>query len=171
MKNYVIKKTHIQILESYSKNSKISFAERDFGVFECVQHADKKRLSFLKEDLEKIVTRNHKKSNEPFLQLDFKSRPSVLVLKDFIGFRPLSHTLVEAGVLPQVVTTLDLIQVKETLETLLCDEKASSQELSFLRLTYIAILEGAEAVGFELKKEKEWVLSLNLSDYRNNYSA
>lgn len=92
-----------------------------------------------------------------FVQVNFQDGLKILITDRLIGFKPVLRRP-SSGVstkLPRVVTTPDLMSVLEAIE-----EAAESEDrdLSVLRELFDSIICGAERVGFDVTKEKTWLL-------------
>ena len=92
-----------------------------------------------------------------FVQVNFQDGLKILVTERLIGFKPVIRRAGQGGAakLPRVVTTPDLMSVLEAMEE--ASENAD-RDLSVLRELFDAIICGAERVGFDVTREKTWLL-------------
>ena len=131
--------------------------EKNFGNrITLFQEHDKRSLSFYEEDLEKILNRRDSKGEE-FLQLNFKDEKKIIVTKEFIGFPPAHCVGMSSNQLPKVVTTVDLLNVIDAIESSVYGTEQYQESLRDVRLFFESIASGAEAVGFDLSSERLWV--------------
>lgn len=92
-----------------------------------------------------------------FVQVNFEDGLKILITDRLIGFKPVLKRA-SAGALaklPRVVTTPDLLSVLEAMEEAV---DAADRDLSVLRELFESIVCGAEKVGFDVAKEKAWLL-------------
>jgi hypothetical protein len=92
-----------------------------------------------------------------FVQVNFQDGTKILVTERLIGFKPVLRRASVANLakLPRVVTTPDLVSVLEALEDA---AEVADRDLSMLRELFDSILCGAEKVGFDVAKERVWLL-------------
>jgi hypothetical protein len=99
-----------------------------------------------------------------FVQVNFHDGLKILITERLIGFKPVlrrtanSSTATAAAAstkLPRVVTTPDLMSVLEAMEDA---AEAKDRDLTVLRELFDSIVCGAEKVGFDVTKEKAWLL-------------
>lgn len=103
-----------------------------------------------------------------FVQVNFHDSLKILITERLIGFKPIVRRAAAApgaaalplsaaatAKLPRVVTTPDLMSVLEALEDAADSE---DRDLSVLRDLFDAIVCGAERVGFDVNREKAWLL-------------
>ncbi len=99
-----------------------------------------------------------------FVQVNFHDSLKILITERLIGFKPMSRRSAAPGgapsqsvsaKLPRVVTTPDLMSVLEALEDAADSE---DRDLSVLRDLFDSIVCGAERVGFDVNREKAWLL-------------
>ena len=139
-------------------SNKMFLIEEDlfYNQITLFQNHDKKTLSFYEEEIEKILNRKDNKG-EDFLQLNFKNSKKIILTKEFIGFSPLNCVGMTANKLPKVVTTADLLNVIEAIESSVYGTEQYQESLKDVRLFFESIACGAEAVGFDLSGERLWV--------------
>lgn len=99
-----------------------------------------------------------------FVQVNFQDGLKILITERLIGFKPAVR---KAGPstgqgaptanskLPRVVTTPDLLSVLEAMEDA---AESADRDLTVLRELFDSIVRGAERAGFDVEKEKTWLL-------------
>lgn len=96
-----------------------------------------------------------------FVQVNFQDGLKILITERLIGFKPVARksapqpNTAAASKLPRVVTTPDLVSVLEAMEDA---ADSADRDLSVLRELFDSILRGAERAGFDVQKEKAWLL-------------
>ena len=98
-----------------------------------------------------------------FVQVNFQDGLKILITDRLIGFKPVQRRAAATGVsnqrvdskLPRVVTTPDMMSVLEAIEDA---AESADKDLSVLRELFDSILCGAERAGFDVTKEKTWLL-------------
>jgi hypothetical protein len=111
-----------------------------------------------------------------FVQVNFQDGLKILITERLIGFKPVARagapqaiaspsgsssassssvSTSPASKLPRVVTTPDLVSVLEAMEDA---ADSADSDLGVLRELFDSILRGAERAGFDVKKEKAWLL-------------
>jgi hypothetical protein len=104
-----------------------------------------------------------------FVQVNFHDGLKILITERLIGFKPVlrraanganggtnaAASAAATSKLPRVVTTPDLMSVLEALEDA---AESEDRDLSVLRELFDSIVCGAERVGFDVTKEKAWLL-------------
>lgn len=92
-----------------------------------------------------------------FVQVNFADGIKILITERLIGFKPILRRPGNpaAAKLPRVVTTPDLMSVLEAMEDA---AETEDRDLSVLRELFDSIVCGAERVGFDVTKEKAWLL-------------
>lgn len=155
----------VEVLTFVRSSSGLKFIEdREEGV--CIlQEADRRSFRFLPELLSEVLPRLDSDGRR-FLQVNFSNGEKVLVTDTLVGFKPRETSGLDMARIPRVVTTPDLVSVLEAIEDSLASEAPPEQEVEVLKRVYLAILQGAEAVGFELIEEREWASRLPIRNYR-----
>ncbi len=95
-----------------------------------------------------------------FVQVNFQDGLKILITERLIGFKPIARVSPPqpnsaASKLPRVVTTPDLVSVLEAMEDA---AESADRDLGVLRELFDSILRGAEKAGFDVQKEKAWLL-------------
>lgn len=128
------------------------------GEHMLVQKTDGKTLRLVPESVEAVIGREDSEGN-PFLQVNFLNGNKVLLTKHLIGFKP-SHVYgLDDQRLPKVVTTPDLLSI---IDVITDEDNVDLHEFDVLRKVYLSIVDGGEAVGFDLSKEREWLAQMTL---------
>ena len=123
------------------------------------QKADGKSLAFEIDDISEVIPRIDSDGN-PFLQVNFNSGKKILLTDTLVGFKPAVNSGLDMGKLPSVVTTPDLMSVVEVIEETMSSYRVEPEEIEILRRVFGSVLEGGEAVGFDLSSEKIWLTRL-----------
>ncbi|MFN3455796.1 MAG: hypothetical protein ACK41T_12645 [Pseudobdellovibrio sp.] len=142
-------------------SSHYMFDERGVSL---TQKEDKKKVTFLFEDVEKVLPRLDVDGSH-FIQVNFKNKTKILITKHLVGFKPIDLVGFDSGKIPKVVTTVDLNSVYKAIEDLVDAEETykTATELEVLKKVYQSIMLGAEQIGFEMKHEKQWFSSFLLN--------
>ena len=120
------------------------------------QRADGKTIRFSCQAIEEVLERQDSEGQD-FLQVNFIDGKKILITDRLVGFKPAETAGLDLKKLPKVVTTPDLISVVEAIEESLNIKGSTPDEIDVLRRVFDAVLNGAEAVGFELQNEKTWL--------------
>ncbi len=131
---------------------------RLIGDEHLVQTADGKTLKIIPQSIEAVLKRDDSDGN-PFLQVNFVGGYKVLLTKHLIGFKPSEGYGLDETRLPKVVTTPDLLSI---IDVIADAEDFDQTEFDILRKVYLSILDGGEAVGFDLSRERKWLSQLNI---------
>ena len=132
------------------------------------QKADGKSLVFQYEEVDEVISRTDGEGN-PFLQVNFHSGKKILLTESLVGFKPAINPGLNMTKLPSVVTTPDLLSVVEAIEETLSSGFTKMEEIEILRKVFGSVLEGGEAVGFDLTSEKLWLS--RISHIKGKHSA
>jgi len=151
-------KSIIEDFLSHTKKVSLINEEKENRIT-LLQSYDKKILSFLRADVEKIMQRKDY-NGETFLQLNFKNGKKILLTHEFVGFSPGVCEGINTDKLPKVVTTADLLSVIEAIESSLYGTDQYQESLCDVKLFFEAIASGAESIGFSLTGERLWVEKL-----------
>lgn len=126
------------------------------GRVQIRQDVDGKVFWFNAQDINEILHRADS-DGKPFIQVNFKSSVKVLLTDTLIGFKPQEILGLDMARLPKVVTTPDLTSVFDAIEESLGSDNAVDHEVEILKKVYLAIISGAENVGFDLDSERKWI--------------
>ena len=156
-----------RLIEFINESDGLRIIDQDDSHLKIQQNLDKKILNFDLESLSSLLTRFDEKGDK-FLQVNFNNDCKILVTDRLIGFKPFTavQSLSINVQLPNVVTTPDLMSVIEAIENSLFSTDGSDQEVDALRALFKSVLDGAEKVGFVLKKERFWLRGLNFPQQR-----
>ena len=151
----------LQIIDNFLKESEgLLFTEgADKAVCEIHQIHDKKLISFKKDQIKNILRRKDL-NDESFLQVDFLNGPKILLTQSLVGFSPAQCAGLDMKRLPKVVTTLDLLNVIEAIESSVYGQDRYEEKLEDVKLFFESIAVGAETIGFSLAGERLWVEKL-----------
>lgn len=145
-------------------DSILNFVERSQGLralaiesdeIKIIQAVDSKVFCFRTQDITEILHRQDSDSRV-FLQLNFQNSNKVLLTETLVGFKPNQTLGLDMAKLPKVVTTPDLQSVYEAIEEAMGSDQID-HEIEILKKVYLAIIDGGEKVGFELKEERRWI--------------
>jgi hypothetical protein len=138
-------------------NSGLKLVGSDLNQF-LLQTADGKSLKIKPQSVETVLKRDDSDGN-PFLQVNFITGHKVLLTKHLIGFKPSEGYGLDETRLPKVVTTPDLLSI---IDVIADADDFDHTEFDVLRKVYLSILDGGEAVGFDLSRERQWLSQLNI---------
>lgn len=146
----------LDIVLNYVDGSKgLSSRLSETGKVEVHQAADGRVFSFYPYEVGEVLQRTDS-DGKSFLQLNFKSGLKVLLTDALVGFKPVETLGLDMNRLPKVVTTPDLVSVYQAIEDALSAD-GIDHEVEILKKVYLAILLGAEKVGFDLAFERRWL--------------
>ena len=145
-----------QITEFVKKfDIKLKTEISDKGNLTITQTLDSKSIVIKKDEIKDLLQRNDS-NGQFFMQVNFENGKRILLTDLLIGFEPYPIEGLEPNMLPKVVTTQDLHNVFEALENVVSDETTPKNEISALKKIFDSIIQGGEAIGFNLKSEKCW---------------
>ena len=120
------------------------------------QKVDGRSITFNKNDVDEVLMRQDSEGRN-FLQVNFFDGRKILVTEKLIGFKPADTPGLDLRKLPKVVTTPDLVSVIEAIEESVNNHGHRAEEVDVLRRVFDSVLNGAEAVGFQLAAERNWL--------------
>ena len=124
------------------------------------QSIDGKQLILASSALEDVLPRVDADGHE-FLQVNFASGTKILLTGALIGFKPAQVSGAGQGRLPKVVTTPDIVSVFEAMqEAVHASESPLDDDVETLRKLFEAVVSGGEKAGFDLKRERGWLIRL-----------
>ena len=155
-----------QIVNFLDQNQSLSYKMVEYTLY-VQQEEDKKTIKIDLNQVEKVLSRVDYDGSE-FIQVNFNSQVKILMTKSLIGFKPIEVVGFDSSKIPKVVTTVDLKSISKAIEDIYDGDESlqSLTELEVLKKVFHSILIGAEAVGFEMRQEKDW-----FSRYLLNHSA
>lgn len=154
--NYKTTKVDLDGVLSYiDKTQGLRAQVSEVGRVSILQDSDGKIFTFESRDLIEVLNRQDS-DNRPFMQLNFQNNQKVLLTENLIGFKPQETLGLDMGRIPKVVTTPDLVSVYEAIEESLGSESLEN-EVEILKKVFLAILNGGERVGFDLRFERKWL--------------
>lgn len=121
---------------------------------EITQGVDGKSIVISMEEITDLLHRDNS-NGRPVMQIDFVNGHKILLTDILIGFKPYPMIGLDPSILPSVVTTQDLYNVFEALESAM-SESVPKNEILTLKKVFDSIIQGGEAIGFDLKPEKCW---------------
>ncbi len=150
-----------QITFYVEKSSGLILNKKSSNEYLIRQSTDGKTLPLCVDQLDEVIPRLDGEGNH-FLQVNFSTGKKILITQNLIGFRPVPIAQLgsDSEKLPRVVTTKDLVSIYEVIEETLYDHEEDLYEVHLLKEIYKAVLAGAEAVGFDLSNEKQWLTCL-----------
>ena len=141
----------------YVKRSKGLHAEvSEAGSIRIQQSVDGKSIVIDSMTIDDVILRSDV-AGEDFIQVNFSTGNKILLTDALIGFKPANPQGLDASRIPRVVTTPDVVNVFEAIQDSLHVSGPGSHEMSILKKVYEAVLNGGEAVGFDLSVERSWL--------------
>lgn len=157
------------ILEFALRSSELEVEQSALDQVRIKQKVDGHMLVIRASRLQDILMRSDS-DGRSFVQVNFQDGLKILITERLIGFKPAvrkagapaagqgAPTLSSAtsnSKLPRVVTTPDLLSVLEAMEDA---AESADRDLTVLRELFDSIVRGAERAGFDVEKEKAWLL-------------
>ncbi len=151
------------------RSSELEVEQCELDQVRIKQKVDGHMLVIRASRLNDILMRNDS-DGRSFVQVNFHDGLKILITERLIGFKPaVRKTAVPAAGLgapkssskmvnsrlPRVVTTPDLLSVLEAMEDA---ADSADRDLTVLRELFDSIVRGAERAGFDVEKEKTWLL-------------
>lgn len=156
-----LRQKNMAIISKFAEESPGLVAKpKEDGVIKIFQKADGKSLEILGDEIEEVISRLDS-DGQGFLQINFLNGQKILLTQRLVGFKPAPSPGLDMSKLPKVVTTPDLISVVEAIEDNLNSENSHPIELEILRKVFDSVINGGEAIGFDLGKEREWLHRLS----------
>lgn len=126
------------------------------GTLIILQKIDGRSMGFPLNSVEEVLSRQDSEGRD-FLQVNFVDGRKILITERLIGFKPAETMGLDLRKLPKVVTTPDLVSVVEAIEESVNSYGHRAEEIDVLRRVFDSVLKGAEAVGFEVMAERNWL--------------
>ncbi len=123
------------------------------------QKVDAKSIHIKVNEIQNLIQRADT-DGVPFLQVNLKDNKKVLVTENLIGFKPAFLNGLDPTRVPKVVTTQDLRSVFDAIEEALYLNEDPNEEIQLLKKIFDSVIAGGEQIGFDLTKEKSWLLRL-----------
>lgn len=101
-------------------------------------------------------------SNKNYIQLNFTNNTKCILTNNLIGFAPIKSLLLEKSSLPEVVSSMDLLNIIEAFEANLRNS-GEPEDFLFLSQVYHAVLNGGKKIGIEWNFHIPHFHSLGLS--------
>lgn len=141
------------ITDFLDRDSGLSFQRINDDIVKITQSVDGKSIEINRYGVEQVLEREDS-TGQTFLQVNFSSGSKILLTKSLVGFKPIQLSGLDFSRVPNVVTTPDLLSIVEALSEF---DELEEGEISTLRIMFASILEGGEAVGFNLSRERLWL--------------
>lgn len=145
-----------QIINFLDAHSSFEYTMKENEI--TIQQAEDKKTIVLKTpEIEKVLSRVDFDGSQ-FLQVNFHGQLKILITKNLVGFKPVETLGFDSKKIPKVVTTVDLVSIVAAIEDLYDseDNQQTLTEIEVLKKVFQSILVGAEAVGFDMRSEKQW---------------
>lgn len=149
----------IDIICNYVDSSEQLLLSKFETGFSIEQRVDGKSITVDKNRIADVLTRMDSDGKD-FLQVNFNCGKKILITERLIGFKPIQFQGIDLEKLPKVVTTPDLGSVVDAISDGLCQSLTTTDEIDVLKRVFHSVLLGAEAVGFELNEERDWLARL-----------
>ncbi len=146
----------IELISKYAEKSQGLEIQVSGEAVHIRQKVDGRSLKFSSIHIEEVLSRQDSDGND-FLQVNFLDGRKILITDRLVGFKPAETAGLDIRKLPKVVTTPDLVSVVEAIEESVNSHGHRSEEVDVLRRVYVSVLNGAEAVGFDVESERNWV--------------
>lgn len=149
-------KDNFVVISTYIERTTGLQSKADGQQLSIFQKIDGRSIRFAIQSVEEVLTRQDAEGNE-FLQVNFIDGKKILITEKLVGFKPAETQGLDLRKLPKVVTTPDLVSVVEAIEESVNSHGYKSEEIDVLRRVFDSVLHGAEAVGFEVGAERNWL--------------
>ena len=126
------------------------------------QKVDSKSLLIKAVEIQNVIQRADTEGIA-FLQINLKDSIKILITENLIGFKPFPLPGLDTSRIPKVVTTQDLASVFEAIEEALYLNENPNEEIHLLKKIFDSVVAGGEQIGFDLNKEKSWLLRLPIN--------
>jgi hypothetical protein len=145
-----------EIVQFLSTTGGLSASILEDTLIRITQAADGKIVHLPILDLEAVVQRTDV-SGEAFIQVNLRSGKKLLLTHTLVGFKPWAPKGLDITRIPRVVTTPDVLNVFEAIQDAVHASGPNSHEVALLKKVYEAVLNGGEAIGFNLSEERAWL--------------
>lgn len=126
------------------------------GELQIRQKVDGRAIRFNMSVIEEVLSRQDSEGRD-FLQVNFIDGRKILITEKLVGFKPAETAGLDLRKLPKVVTTPDLVSVVEAIEESVNNHGHRAEEIDVLRRVFDSVLNGAQAVGFDVASERSWL--------------
>ncbi len=140
-------------------SSGIELTELQSEEIVLVQKVDSKSISIKVCEIQNLISRADTEG-VPFLQVNLNESKKVLITENLIGFKPAFLSGLDPARIPKVVTTQDLRSVFDAIEEALYLNENPNEEIQLLKKIFDSVIAGGEQIGFDLNREKSWLLRL-----------
>lgn len=148
--------THDLVICQFVEGSGGLVLKKDEAEISILQKIDGRSLKFKFAMVEEVISRLDS-DGKGFLQVNFTNGRKILITENLVGFKPAETSGLDLRKLPKVVTTPDLVSVIEAIEDSVNNHGQKAEEIDVLRRVFDSVLNGAEAVGFEVGHERNWL--------------
>ncbi|MCB0351690.1 MAG: hypothetical protein KDD38_10935 [Bdellovibrionales bacterium] len=145
-----------QVITNFIQRSPGLQIKMNDGEINILQKIDNRSISFASSKIEEVLSRQDSDGRD-FLQVNFLDGRKILITERLVGFKPAETAGLDLRKLPKVVTTPDLVSVVEAIEESVNGHGHRAEEIDVLRRVFDSVLNGAEAVGFEVGAERNWL--------------
>jgi len=126
-----------------------------------MQKIDGKQIKIDSRGIEEVLSRVDA-DGKSFIQINFVTGSKILLTEQLVGFKPLPSKELDMEKLPNVVTTPDLFSVFEAIQEAM-SEDCGAEDIEVLRKVFESVVQGGEAIGFDLSEEKGWLQRLTFT--------
>jgi hypothetical protein len=145
-----------QIKTFVERSSGLEVKTDNSGTLSIFQKVDGRSIRIITDKIEEVLARQDSDGRD-FLQVNFFDGRKILITERLVGFKPAETAGLDLRKLPKVVTTPDLVSVVEAIEESVNSHGHRAEEVDVLRRVFDSVLNGAEAVGFEIGPERSWL--------------
>lgn len=152
------------------KNTLLSFIKKTRGLrvknqnLTSITIEQKEDKSFLKIFFHQIshISLASETKKEDYIQINFINKTKCILTESLIGFAPIKSLLLDKNSLPEVVSSIDLLNILEAFEANLRNS-GEIEDFLFLNQVYHAVLNGGKHIGLEWDFNIPGLHSLGLS--------
>lgn len=162
MKTSAITVEHKNILLQFIKNAKGLRVKQQGQNFITIEQLEDK--SFLKVFFYQIrhVSQSPESNKDSYIQINFTNNTKCILTDNLIGFAPIKSFLLDKNALPEVVSSMDLLNIIEAFESNLRNS-GEPEDFLFLNQVYHSVLNGGKHIGIEWNFNIPNLYSLGLS--------
>jgi len=155
-KTAVATEAEVVITKYVEGSAGLQISPANVGEISIKQKIDGRAIRFSRDIIEEVLSRQDAEGRV-FLQVNFIDGRKILITEKLVGFKPAETSGLDLRKLPKVVTTPDLISVVEAIEESVNNHGHRSEEIDVLRRVFDSVLNGAQAVGFDVASERSWL--------------
>lgn len=162
MKTSVITTEKKSILLNFINKAKgLRIKKQDKNIIVIEQLEDKSCLKIFFHNIHYISFAKDS-VNGQYMQIDFTNKTKCILTDNLIGFAPVKSLLLNKNALPEVVSSIDLLNIIEAFEAHLRNSGVA-EEFLFLNQVYHAVVNGGKQIGIEWNFNTPTLYSLGLS--------